>query len=271
MIRQSPEEAQKRFAIDQHSIQADEFANRYLDLNADAYGSCFTYSRRRLDELLERYLPRRGAALSLLDVGCGTGHHMAALRERGFEVAGVDGSEEMLEHARAQNPGSEVRHADVEAIPFPDASFDFVVCIEVLRYLPGSARCIKEMARVLKPGGVCLATATPAFNLNGYWLVNRVANRMRVSDLVRLKQFFTTSSRLRREFAEAGFQDSTVHGVYLGPINWVERLMPAVLPRVLRAWEKADARLADRVILRELSNMFLVQATRSRRAGSFIE
>ena len=268
MTHQSPEatgtEIQKRFAIDQHSIQAGEFARRYLDLDADVYGSCFTYSRRRLDVLLDRFLPRHGEGLSLLDVGCGTGHHLAGMRERGFEVAGVDGSEEMLEHARLNNPGADIRRADVEAIPFPDASFDFVVCREVLRYLPGSAACIQEMARVLKPGGVCLATATPVLNLNGYWLVNRIANTVRVGDLVRLKQFFTTSSKLRREFAEAGFQNSAVHGVYLGPINWVERLLPAALPRVLKAWEKSDAVLADRPVLRELSNMFLVHATRGR-------
>jgi ubiquinone/menaquinone biosynthesis C-methylase UbiE len=174
----------------------------------------------------------------------------------------VDGSEEMLGHARMNNPGAEILRADVEAIPFPDASFDFVVCIEVLRYLPASAACIQEMARVLKPGGVCLATATPVLNLNGYWLVNRIANAVRVGDLVRLKQFFTTSSKLRREFTDAGFQDSAVHGVYIGPINWIERLLPAALPRVLRAWEKKDAALADRAVLRELSNMFLVHATR---------
>jgi ubiquinone/menaquinone biosynthesis C-methylase UbiE len=255
-------EIQKQFAIDQHSIQAGEFAERYRDLNGDVYGSCFTYSRRRLDVLLERFLPRQGGGLSLLDVGCGTGYHMASLRERGFKVAGIDGSEEMLEHARTNNPGAEIRKADVEAIPFPDASFDFVVCIEVLRYLPESVACIQEMARVLKPGGVCLATATPVLNLNGYWLVNRIANAVRVSDLVRLKQFFTTSSKLRRELKEAGFQNSTVHGVYIGPINWIERLLPAALPRALKAWEKMDAALADRAVLRELSNMFLVHATR---------
>ncbi|HEX8090547.1 MAG TPA: class I SAM-dependent methyltransferase, partial [Blastocatellia bacterium] len=187
---------QKRFAIEQHSIQAGEFADRYRDLREDAYGSCFAYSRRRLDVQLERFLPQRGAGLSILDVGCGTGYHMASLSRRGFKVAGMDGSPEMLEHARINNPGAELHLADVEAIPFPDATFDFVLCVEVLRYLPDPAACVKEMARVLKPGGVCLATATPVFNLNGYWLVNRIARAVRVSNLVRLKQFFTTSSRL---------------------------------------------------------------------------
>jgi ubiquinone/menaquinone biosynthesis C-methylase UbiE len=168
----------------------------------------------------------------------------------------------MLGHARANNPQSEIKHADVESIPFPDASFDFVISIEVLRYLPESARAIKEMARVLKPGGVCLTTAAPLLSLNGYWAVNRIANLIRVGDLVRLKQFFTTSGRLRREFARAGFNTPTTHGIYFGPVNWIERLMPSRLSSALKAWEPIDAALADKPILRQFSNMFLAHAVK---------
>jgi ubiquinone/menaquinone biosynthesis C-methylase UbiE len=260
----SSTEIQKQLAIDQHSVQAGEFAARYRELSEDAYHSCFAYSRKRLAVLLDSHLPQRGDALRLLDVGCGTGHHMASLRDRGFEVAGVDGSAGMLEQARINNPGTEIREADVESIPFEDASFDFVVCIEVLRYLPNSGPCIREMARVLKPGGVCLATAAPVLNLNGYWLVNRLANLIRVGDLVRLKQFFATSSGLRRQFLDAGFARPKVSGVYLGPVNWVERLAPRALPRVLKMWEPMDAGLADLPLVREFSNMFLVHAIKGK-------
>lgn len=255
-------EAQKQRAIDQHSLQAGQFAERYRDLSVDVYKSCFNYSRHRLDVWLERFLPSSGRGLRLLDVGCGTGHHMAALRQRGFEVAGVDGSDQMLEQARLNNPGSEIQHADVEELPFPSDSFDYIVCIEVLRYLPDYSRCLQEMARVLKPGGVCLTTAVPVLNLNGYWLINRVANLMPLGDLVRLKQFFTTSSRLHREFVQAGFDAPETHGIYLGPVNWIERLTPALLPQLLRKWEPVDAKLADQPVLREFSNLFLVNAVR---------
>jgi len=132
-----------------------------------------------------------------------------------------------------------------------------------LRYLPDPAACLGQLARVLRPGGLCLATATPLLNMNGYWLVNRLATRLPLPGLVRLKQFFSTSWGLRRRLVEVGFQEPAIHGVYLGPINWIERLLPAALPRALRAWEPVDAALADRVLLRELSNMFLVCAVRS--------
>jgi ubiquinone/menaquinone biosynthesis C-methylase UbiE len=257
-------ETQKRLAIDQHSEQAAEFAERYRELNEEAYNSCFAYSRRRLAVLLDSYLPHLGNGLRLLDVGCGTGHHMASLAKRGFDVSGVDGSPGMLDQARANNPGSEIRQADVEAIPFEDGTFDFVLCIEVLRYLPDQQPCIREMARVLKPGGVCLATAAPLLNSNGYWLVNRIANLKKVGDLVQLKQFFTTSRRLRSDFERAGFREATVNGVYLGPVNWIERLIPGALPSVLKTWEQFDSRLADLRGVREFSNMFLAHGIKGK-------
>ncbi len=53
-----------------------------------------------------------------------------------------------------------------------------------------------------------------------------------------------------------------IHGVYLGPINWVERMVPPALPHLLKWWEPMDARVADLPLLRDLSCMFLVHAIR---------
>jgi ubiquinone/menaquinone biosynthesis C-methylase UbiE len=254
---------QKQLAIQVHSQQAHEFAASYRTLRQDAYSSCFTYSRHRLDLWLDRYLPERGDGLRLLDVGCGTGHHLARLRQRGFVVAGVDGSSEMLTCARLNDPDADLHCADVDDLPFPNESFDIVLCIEVLRYLPRPACCIREMARVLKPGGTCLVTAAPLLNLNGYWPINRLVTVLPIGGLVRLKQFFTTTWRLRREFVVAGLTAPSIHGVYFGPINWVERLAPGILSRFLQAWEPIDKAVADHPLARNFSNMFLIRAGRS--------
>jgi len=247
-------------AVEVHSRQAPEFAARYGE--TDPYASCFAYSRARLDEWLRQSLPADGQGARLLDLGCGTGHQMAELRGRGFEVVGVDGSEEMLEHARANNPGAEIHQADVADLPLEDQSFDYILCIEVLRYLEKPEEAIAEMARVLKPGGTALVTATPRFNLNGYALVNRIAVILPQRRLTRLQQFFVTAHGIERAFTEAGFADAEAHGVYLGPVNWIERLAPKRLPGLLRRWERTDAALADRPVLRDLSNMLLVRAIR---------
>lgn len=251
-------ESQKQKAIETHSHQADEFAESYDVLSENPYETCFTYSRLRLESFLNRYLPEKGDGLSLLDVGCGTGNHLVSLRERGYAVAGVDGSEEMLEHARRNNPGVELKLSDVETLPFQTGQFDFVICIEVLRYLPNIEPAVNEISRVLKPGGVALVTAAPILNLNGYYVINRVATAFPLGNLVRLKQFFVTSWGLRRAFLKAGFEKLEIHGVYIGPVNWIERLAPGALPSILRRWKRVDARLADKPGIRELANMFLV-------------
>jgi len=254
---------QKRDAVLTHSRQAVDFVVAYEGLAQDPYGDCFAYSRHRLTAALQRYLPERGDGLRLLDVGCGTGHHLAALRARGFDVTGVDASEAMLEHARRNNPGADVRLGDVEALPLPDRQFDIAICIEVLRYLPSCEACLREAWRVLKPGGALLVTAAPLFNANGYYLVNRFATRIPTRSLVRLRQFFLTEGRLRSAMKRAGFADVGVHGVYGGPINWIERLAPSILPRLLRRWEPWDAALSDRPLLRQFSNMFLAVGAKS--------
>jgi len=253
----------KQRAVDVHSLQAPEFASSYEDLVSDPYRACFTYSRRRLDTVIERYLPVHGNGLKVLDVGCGTGHYMAGLGTRGFDVTGVDGSEEMLAHARGNNPASRLELADVDHIPIDDAQFDYALCVEVLRYLPNIAGVINELFRLLKPGGTALVTAASPLNLNGYYLINRLASPHRILGLVPLRQYFHTSRRLRRSFLAGGFASCDVHGVYLGPINWIEHAAPAALPRLLRFWEHADAKIADKPVLREFSNMFLIRATRS--------
>jgi SAM-dependent methyltransferase len=210
-------------------------------------------------------MPAASAGSRLLDVGCGTGHHLARYRRLGFAVVGVDGSAEMLALARVANPGVPLQRADLQKLPFPDAAFDVVLSIEVLRYLPDPAPALREMARVLRPGGVLVATAAPLLNLNGYWFVNRLVCMLPIRGFTRLRQFFVTSTGLRSRLRTAGFDDIDVHGVYLGPVNWVERLAPRALPKVLRGWERFDVAWADLRAFREVSNMFVARAVRASR------
>ncbi|MEA2163614.1 MAG: hypothetical protein QOK37_1741 [Thermoanaerobaculia bacterium] len=254
----------KQAAVEVHTVQADEFAERYDVRSTDPYADCFAYSRYRLASQMALYLPKTGDGKSLLDVGCGTGHYIKSLRESGYAVSGVDASDGMLAHARANNPGVVIEKGDVDALPFQNASFDYVLSIEVLRYLKSPQQSIREMARVLKPGGIALVTAAPRLNLNGYWPLNQVTSRMRIGNLTQLRQYFTTSRSLRRQFHAAGFEEISIHGIYLGPINWVARLAKPFLRNFLRHWESIDCALADRGVLRDLSNMYLVRAVRAR-------
>jgi SAM-dependent methyltransferase len=93
-----------------------------------------------------------------MDAGCGTGtisRWLAA--ERGASVLAIDGSANMLAHALGAE-GVEYRKADVVCTGFPAASFDGIVCSSVLEYLVSPEAALKEFYRLLKPGGVLLAS-----------------------------------------------------------------------------------------------------------------
>jgi SAM-dependent methyltransferase len=111
--------------------------------------------------LLDGFPPGRA-----LDAACGTGRHAAHLAGAGHEVVGVDSSAEMLEAARRRLPGVELRQASIEALPYPDGSFDLAVCALALTHLARLDQGIAELARVVRPGGrVVLSDIHPAFVL----------------------------------------------------------------------------------------------------------
>jgi SAM-dependent methyltransferase len=87
----------------------------------------------------------------LLDVGCGTGAHTAGLADRGWDVTGVDVSEDMLRRARER--GLSVVHADAAALPFENASFDAVVSMWTHTDVSDFPPVVAEVARVLRPTG----------------------------------------------------------------------------------------------------------------------
>lgn len=114
-------------------------------------------------------------ARRLLDVGCGSGAVTLDLLEAcPGTVVGVDASEDMLETARvylAQPHGRRVRlvEADGRRLPFSDGSFDAVVCNLFLMWAGDPWAAVREMARVVRPGGVVLATLEPDFGGKIHW------------------------------------------------------------------------------------------------------
>jgi len=87
---------------------------------------------------------------SLIDVGCGTGAYTAALAELGWDVTGVDVSEDMLRRARAK--GAHAIRADAASLPFEDATFDAAVSIFTNTDVDDLAAVAREVSRVLRPG-----------------------------------------------------------------------------------------------------------------------
>ncbi len=101
----------------------------------------------------------------VLDVATGTGRLARTLFEQaGFHgrLIGVDLSRKMLsEAAQAVEPWKDritLLHQDAQQLPFPDATFDAVTSLEALEFTPDPAGVLREMVRVLRPGGVLLVS-----------------------------------------------------------------------------------------------------------------
>lgn len=101
--------------------------------------------------------------MRVLDVACGTGvvAREAADRVGDAAVTGLDVNPAMLAVARRVRPGLGWCEGDAADLPFPDGSFDAVLCQMALMFVPDPARAVREMARVAAPGGV-VAIDVPA-------------------------------------------------------------------------------------------------------------
>ena len=105
--------------------------------------------------------------LDVLDAACGAGYYTGELVARGARVSAFDGSTELVRIARAAHGDrARIDRADLDdPLPYPDASFDLVVCGLALHYATDRAATLAELARVLRPGGRCvLSTQHPTAN-----------------------------------------------------------------------------------------------------------
>ncbi len=133
---------------------------------------------------------------SVLDVGCGIGHWgqiLARVLPASVHVTGVDREESSLKQAyeRAHQQGLSERFqycaGDATSLPFPDNTFDMVTCQTVLIHLKNPIDGIKEMLRVLKPGGIFLA-AEPN-NFAGRSIASSVTGALSVDEVMSRVKF----------------------------------------------------------------------------------
>lgn len=128
----------------------------YEDFWADAPPDPEPWAWERRRALL---LGEVGRGERVLDLGCGAGRFVAALREAGADPVGVEVAGAALERARAVAPGADLRLlADDGSIPLEHGSVDLVWCSEVLEHVADGSHLLQEARRVLRPGGRILVT-----------------------------------------------------------------------------------------------------------------
>lgn len=189
----------------------------------------------RYDEWLARAERARGAG-RLLEVGAGSGGFVEVARRRGWQVEATEVSRSGLQRLRAT--GARVFAGDVADAGYADGAFDFVVSLEVIEHVPAPARQLREIARVLRPGGLLLLS-TPSFA----GLSRRALGlRWRVIDPEHLGYF--TPRTLRAALRAAGFTRAHVRSRGLDVSTW----RPAAQGQAAARFDpQAAAGMRDRV------------------------
>jgi 2-polyprenyl-6-hydroxyphenyl methylase/3-demethylubiquinone-9 3-methyltransferase len=167
---------------------------------------------------MDRQIDWRGK--QVLDLGCAGGFMAEALADRGAIVTGLDPAGEAIAAARAHaaQTGRAIRY-DVgvgEALPYPDTTFDAVVCVDVLEHVQDLSRVMAEVTRVLRPDGLFLFDT---INRNP---LARLATITVAEDILRLlpkgthdPDMFIKPQELRAAMTQAGLVPGPFTG--LGP------------------------------------------------------
>jgi 2-polyprenyl-3-methyl-5-hydroxy-6-metoxy-1,4-benzoquinol methylase len=155
---------------------------------------------------------------SVLDVGTGTGRAAIALARRGARVTGLDASAEMLAVARrrAAAAGAAITWTpgDAHALPFPDRSFDVVVCLRVLMHAPDWRRALAELCRVADGRVVFDYPALPSAAA-----LQSVARRVAAAAGRRVEAYrVLRPGVVRRELARHGFDERDARRQFVLPI-----------------------------------------------------
>jgi len=149
-------------------------------------------------DLIDRVLPPQAGA-RVLDVGCGSGviaHHLAA---RAAHVDAVDANPSAIAYARAAYANANLHYhlGYVDALAFPDESFDQAYCLEVIEHIyePQVRSLLSRLARLLRPGGTLLLT-TP--NYHSLWpLIEWALDALQLAPRMQHEQHVFKLSRAR--------------------------------------------------------------------------
>jgi len=163
----------------------------------------------------------------VLDVACGTGLVSIPAATRvgpGGAVVGTDLSEGMIASARELAAARGLAHADfermdAEELDLPDASFDVAVCALGLMYVPDATASLREMRRVLKPGGRAAALVWGERAKCGWAQIFPIVDARVKTEVCPLFFRLGAGDVLARAFAAAGFDDVRVDRFEV-PLTW---------------------------------------------------
>lgn len=233
---------------------------RYFDAASDHYARSRAqeYSFIAQKRIALEFLPPR--LERVLDIGCGPAVLAADLLERADAYCGIDLSPQMIAHGRsrlaadARGSRCALSVGDAEALAFADGSFDAVVALGLLEYLGSYEPALREICRVLRPGGVAVL-AVPN-RLSAYRRCRRAADGARgalkrlLGHKPRASEHFVWNpcipARLDEELRRAGFVRAAgrycnfilypLHDLHAGASLALNRALSRLAPAALAPW-----------------------------------
>ena len=255
--------ARKR-AVDVHDETAGYFSAEYSSDNI--YDSPFRYGRALIDERWRKVVAQLPAGANCLDIGSGIGTYMARLVKAGFNVRGIEPSDEMRKLSRERVPEGLVSNGSVTELLTEDGSQDFIYAIEVFRYLDAADNATghREIFRTLKPSGIYFGTYVNRLALDGY-LQFVTLERLRDKLLKRVPRYhveFETVSSLRRKLIGAGFVNVEIAGAMFAPLRPLYKVSPALAASCAKWTLPREAQLSDGPLSRSFAGHLIAVARR---------
>lgn len=194
------------------------------------------------------------AGETILDIGCGNARDVVPILHAGARVVGVDISPEMIRQgkrdlAEAGFPDVELHIGDATQLDFPTGTFDAVLCSEVIEHIPDASAAIREIRRVLRPGGrLVLSTPNRAswYGFDRYVVWTRVLRRKWNHPF----DNWRTAPELSRLLSDQGFAIGPARTVCYVPGFLLTYFVPPAAQRLIaagvRGVEPVASRLAPR-------------------------
>ncbi len=168
-------------------------------------------TKKRLDVVFNELLTEDITNKKVLDAGCGTGWFSKGAVDRGAQVTSMDLGEKLLSKV-AEKCESERVVGSILQMPFPDNTFDIIISSEVIEHVPSPFEGVKEMYRVLKPGGILILTTPNQLWYFSVW----IANRLNLRPYQGLENW-TSWNGMKSNLKEIGFINNKMVGIHILP------------------------------------------------------